>query len=93
MAKKVFDVVATVGEYTDRSGATKKRYLNVGAAFSNDQGQLSIKLECVPVGPNWSGWLSLYEPRDRTQSAPAQSAAPAAAPRATAPEDDDIPFN
>ena len=52
MAKKVFDAVATVGEYKDKNGDTKKRYVNVGAVFENDNGQMSFKLETIPVGPN-----------------------------------------
>lgn len=65
MAKKVFDAVATVGKYTDKQGNEKKRYTNVGAAFEDDQGRLSIKLETIPVGPEWSGWISLYPPKER----------------------------
>lgn len=75
MAKKVFDVVATVGKYTSKDGTEKKRYLNVGAAFEDDQGKLSIKLEAIPVGTEWSGWLSLYTPKEREQS-PAPTPAP-----------------
>lgn len=66
MAKFTHDVVATTGEYTDRqSGEKKKIYTKVGAAFTDDQGRISIKLDLVPVGPDWSGWLSLYEPKPR----------------------------
>lgn len=66
MTKKVYDVVATVGEYTTKSGEKKKRYMTVGACFQNEQGRMSIKLEAVPVGQDWSGWLSLYEPKNAT---------------------------
>ena len=59
MAKKAFDVVATTGTYQS-GGQEKKRYTTCGAAFTDDQGRISIKLETVPVGPGWSGWLSLY---------------------------------
>lgn len=66
MAKFTHDVVATTGEYTDRqSGEKKKIYTKVGAAFTDEQGRISIKLDLVPVGPDWSGWLSLYEPKPR----------------------------
>lgn len=74
MAKKLFDAVASVGEYTDRNGQTKKRYVNVGAVFESDDGKyMSLKLESIPVGPNWSGWISFFEPKQREQS-PAQQA-------------------
>lgn len=67
MATKKYDAVATVGKYTNRNGDEKKRYLNVGAVFENDDGQLSMKLEALPVGQEWSGWISFYIPKDREQ--------------------------
>lgn len=64
-SKKTHDVVATVGTYKDRqSGEEKKRYQNVGSAFTDEDGRISLKLDAVPVGPEWSGWLSLYLPKD-----------------------------
>ena len=67
------EVLATVGEYTDGQGEKKKRYLKVGAAFTDDQGRISIKLEAVPVTPEWSGWLSLYPPKDKEQTGQQQA--------------------
>ena len=56
--RKVYDAVATVGEYKDReTGETKKRRVTVGAVFEDDEGRLSMKLETVPIGKEWSGWL------------------------------------
>jgi len=96
-AKYTFDVVATNGTYKDNQGNEKKRYLNVGKAFTNEQGQISIKLETIPVGPDWSGWLSLYEPKPReAQQAPPQTQHNVAKANAYQPQDDDdqssIPF-
>ena len=62
MAKKVYDAVATVGEYK-KDGETKKRYLTVGAVFENDKGQLSMKLDALPTVKEWSGWISFFEPK------------------------------
>jgi hypothetical protein len=61
--KKKYDAVATVGKYTAKDGTEKKRYLTVGAVFESDEGKLSLKLEGVPVSPDWSGWISFYEPK------------------------------
>jgi len=36
---KKFDIVAVVDTYKDKSGATKKRYKNVGSLMENDKGQ------------------------------------------------------
>lgn len=73
MAKR-WDVVATVGTYTDRDGNEKRRYQNCGAVFEKD-GKLSLKLEAIPVG-DWNGWFNLYEPH--TEARPAQERAPQA---------------
>ena len=66
-ATKKYDAVATIGEYKDRNGETKKRYVNVGTVFENDKGQLSLKLDAVPCAQEWSGWISFFEPKERDQ--------------------------
>jgi len=67
--KKQFDAVATIGSYKDKQGNEKKRYVTVGAVFSDDQGRMSLKLDAVPCSPEWSGWISFYEPKTSTASA------------------------
>jgi len=81
MARYTHDVVATLGEYTDKTtGEKKKRYTNVGKAFTDEDGRLSIKLDTIPVDPNWSGWLSLY-PADRDKGGGQRSQAPEQQPQ------------
>ena len=89
--RKTHDILAKTGTYKNQQGEQKNRYTKCGAAFTDDSGQISIKLESVPVSPDWNGWLNLWEPREQ-QQAPAQ--APRLAPRQAAPisEQDDIPF-
>jgi hypothetical protein len=90
--KKKYEAVATVGKYTDREGNEKKRYVNVGIVFEDDQGRLALKMDSVPVSPEWSGWISFFEPRERGESRPAP-ARPAQAQRPAANDDgDEIPF-
>lgn len=99
MAKYTHDVVANNGEYTI-NGEKKKRHVRIGKAFTDDQGRISIKLDSIPVGPDWSGWLSLYEPRrddePRQQLPPGRRASPGMPPASPSTrdngEDDDIPF-
>lgn len=102
MAKATHKIVATVGKYTDRqTGEEKKRYLQCGVAFTDDQGRISLKIDAMPVTPDWSGFLSLYTLDDDRQAS-RQSQARAAAPkRREEPEggeiignmeDDDLPF-
>jgi hypothetical protein len=97
--KKTHDIVATVGEYTNKQGETKKRYVNCGALFQGDDGRMSIKLDTIPVSPDWSGWLGLFEPRQddkpRQQQRPPQDAHNAAKANAYQPQPEDdgeIPF-
>ena len=60
------DIVATTGSYKDGTGKDKKRYTTVGKMFTDDTGRQSIKLDTIPVGPDWSGWFSIY-PRDNNR--------------------------
>lgn len=94
MSAPTHDVVATIGEYTDRDGNKKKRYLTCGKCFTDDQGRQSLKIDAIP-GPGWSGWLSLYPVE---KQAPRQAPDPRTQRSAAAPPpdddgaDDDIPF-
>jgi hypothetical protein len=87
--KKKYDAVATVGKYTAKDGTEKKRYLTVGAVFENDNGNLSLKLDGMPVSPEWSGWISFYEPKPYGNDAHNQSKANGYAPQ---DDNDPIPF-
>jgi hypothetical protein len=68
MAQATHDLSVKTGEYQDRqTGQTKGRWLRIGTAFQHDDGGISIKLDCVPVGQDWDGWVSMF-PRDQNQS-------------------------
>ena len=80
-AQHTHDVLATVGTYKDRqTGEEKKRRLKIGAAFTSPEGNISIKLDAVPVGPDWSGWLSLYPAERWTGQEPARAQAATSLP-------------
>lgn len=86
--KQFKKVVATVGKYTDANGQEKNRYVTVGRAFIRDDKSVSIKVDSMPVGPEFSGWLNLYDlDEDRQGQAPAR-----AAPAPAAVDDDSLPF-
>jgi len=95
MSNYTHDVVATVGEYTNNAGETKKRFQKCGIVLTNEDGRMSIKLESIPVTPDWSGWLSIYPKRDREQAGagdpfPAPASKPAS--RGPIPQEDNIPW-
>lgn len=97
------DVVATIGEYTDAQGQKKKRYATCGKCFTDEQGRQSIKIDVIPVGTAWSGWLSLYpvekkEFRQQADPRPAPLNLSVPANRGNPPpdtfgdDDEEIPF-
>lgn len=58
--RKHADLFATTGDWVDDAGKRHKRRSKVGVVMKDDvSGKLSIRLELLPVGPAWSGWLSV----------------------------------
>jgi hypothetical protein len=90
MATLKYEAVAVVGETKDG----KKQYQKIGAVFESDKG-LSLKIDCIPVGGTWNGWVSFYatKPKDGnpSRSSAVQTASQAAHLSATDPNDE-IPF-
>lgn len=80
--------VAVTGTYTDRQGNEKKRYVNVGTLFQYEDGNLTLKLESLPVS-GWNGFLSFYEIEDRK---PQDDVNPRRDAPASRDLDDEIPF-
>lgn len=72
MAHKTHDIVAKVGEYTDRQGNTKPRYKNVGALMQGDNGPFimidrTFNIAGLPNDGRDNALLSCFEPRDDQQ--------------------------
>lgn len=67
--------VCTGRKYKDAQGQEKTKYTKIGAWFENDQGQLSAKLEALPI-PDQNGecWIKLFvpQPQDDGQQQPQQ---------------------
>lgn len=82
---KTHNVVARI-KYM-QGAEEKTRWMTIGAAFDGEKGQ-SMKLDSLPVGTGWDGWLYLMTPRE--DSAPRQR--PAARPSSSFDDmNDDIP--
>jgi hypothetical protein len=92
---KQYDIAVKVGEYTDREGNTKGRYMNVGAVIQGDKGPyIVLDRTFNPAGvPNPDGrssvLLSLFAPKDADQRPQAK---PASQPAGGDGFDDDIGF-
>lgn len=80
--KPIKKAVATVGKYT-KNGQEKNRYLTIGQVMQRDDGSMCLKLDSVPVGPEFSGWINFYDLDNSNQAAPQQ---------ASADVDSDLPF-
>ena len=72
-----YEVSAKTGEYQDKEGNTKARYIQMGVVIEGPRG-LSLKLESIPV--NWDGWAYLNTPKPKEVYA------------AKAKNTDDVPF-
>ena len=59
-----YKVMASTGTYTDASGQEKKRWMQCGVVLVGKTGNLSLKMEAIPVGSEWNGWFSLFEPEN-----------------------------
>ena len=81
MAIKYY-VKAPVSEYTDKDGASKKRYQTIGIVMETKKGDLMLKLEMIPFLGLKEGtlWAYLNIPDDKPQSPSLQQL------------EDDVPF-
>lgn len=80
---KTHNVVARI-RYS-QGGDEKSKWVTIGAAFDGEKGQ-SLKIDAVPVGPGWDGWLYLMsDDKKEAQQAPAKRKAPTF-------DDSDAPF-
>lgn len=94
MAMKPYKRAACVtGTYTDRDGNEKKRYCNVGTLFQYDDGGFALKLDSIPVGQGWNGFVSFFDLEDKREGAAKKPGGGYAQASAGAPDlDDEIPF-
>ena len=82
--KKVKRLVGGAGTYTV-DGQEKTRWFPMGTLFKKDDGNLVIKLDGVPLGTDFNGWVNLFDFDD-------DGAKQAPAPKPAASVDEDLPF-
>lgn len=59
-------IVAANGKYV-ADGQEKTRWVTVGTAFIDDSGNVKLKLDALPIGQDWNGWLNLYDFDEKSQ--------------------------
>ena len=101
MGKK-YDVVCSIGQYTNQQGETKSQWLNCGAILETKSGGHVLKLTAIPTmtvdqdgnDAPFTGWFQLFEPRAK-ESKPEKPAPHSNQSGGVMPGDDfadDIPF-
>ncbi len=96
MTKKIYDVVAVTGEYTNQQGETKKRYVNVGVILDSGDGPYLILEKWFNPAGIESKFLSLFKPKDKNTTqqtaTPVQQAAAPPVKQASDIIEDSIPW-
>jgi hypothetical protein len=65
--KKFKNIVVITGTYKDKTGQEKKRYQTIGSVFLDDNENLKIKIDSIPiVDGSWSGWANCYDLEEKT---------------------------
>ena len=59
--KKIKNLSATMGKYPNEANEEKNRYVNCGSLFERDDGSLVVKLDSIPVGEEFTGWINCYD--------------------------------
>lgn len=56
--------IGAVHAHMPQPDGAKAKYPRVGSAFEDSEGRLSVKLDSLPIGTNWSGWLNIFPPKE-----------------------------
>lgn len=78
------EVVAIVGEYTNRNWETKKKYHRVGKIITKDDWKSFFVMESIPLNWDWMAWI--YTPKNKQDNQEDRGSNP------ITPPDDDLPF-
>jgi len=61
--KVVYHLWATTGTYKDKStGKPAKRQAQVGVVFQSEGGKLCMRLDLIPAGPEFNGFIAFRAP-------------------------------
>tara|TARA_R110002110_G_scaffold112168_6_gene278976 strand:+ start:2877 stop:3164 length:288 start_codon:yes stop_codon:yes gene_type:complete len=86
------DVVATTGKYINAQGESKNSYQTCGKMFERDDSSICIKLDAIPLGNEWDGWLNMYDKKEWAGGGGATKAQAAPAEKTSTDSIDGIPF-
>lgn len=85
MSKVLKEINVTIGEYTTKTGETKKKYLRIGSVLETKVGPM-LKFDAIPIQDGgWDGWAYLNDPKkEEAERKPVRQAKPEL--------DEDLPF-
>lgn len=73
-----------------KKAGEKARYPRIGTVFKGNKTDLfSIKIDSIPIDPDWDGWCNVYPPDSKK---PAKAETPFVVKPFVDDPDDDIPF-
>lgn len=56
------DLKAKIGEYTDKDGKTKGRWVDVGVLFASEHfNNMYIRINALPVSKDWDGTVAVFK--------------------------------
>jgi len=90
MSKTLKEIKVITGNYTDKDGKQKNRYMKIGSIIETSNGPM-LKIDVIPlVKGGWEGWAYINEPLPKDDGG-------VPTPHRRAPSsidnmDDDIPF-
>ena len=58
----IYDILYKRGEHEGKAS-----WLKCGVLLEKEGGKRSIKIDTVPVGPEWNGWLVVSERKERAE--------------------------
>jgi hypothetical protein len=65
MSKTLKEIKVIVGNYTDKDGNQKNKYLTIGSIIDTVKGPM-IKLDSLPIMKgSWDGWAYMSDPKPR----------------------------
>jgi hypothetical protein len=69
--KKFKNIVIVASTYKNREGQEKKRYQTIGSVFLDDNDNLKIKIDAVPMlEGGWNGWANCYDLEEKEAPKP-----------------------
>ena len=64
MKKELFGDVCAYIPADPKREADKNRYPKIGTAFKDERGQISIKIDSLPIATGrWEGWVNIFPPK------------------------------